>query len=325
MSGDEYLWDPKSAPDPDIARIEAALAPARWQPVPAPSPEPAAASAIRHPQSAIHRPPRMWAAVPAAIAATLALAFLARDPSPSSDGRIPASATRYRVQGIAGIETAGVGDRLVVGADAAALTVGEIGDVTLEPGARVRVEDTGADSHRLFLEKGALQARIWAAPRVFQVGTPAGLTVDLGCVYRIDVDAEGRSHCAVKTGRVAFEIEGRRVTVPAGASCIAVPGRGPSSPLWSDAPAALVAAVEAVEFAPSPNQSVLAAGLAAARANDTLTLWHLCAAVAPQVRRAAAERLAALAPPPEGVSVAAVIAGDAPQRAAWWDALAAGW
>ena len=328
MSGDDYLWDPSTAPpEPDVRRLEQALAPHAWRPAPSPVDAPASGADVPRTASLVPstRPPRLWAALPAAVAAGRDVVLVARGPVESPGRPVPTSAARWRVDGIAGVRAAGVGDRLVVGAAAAALTVGTIGDVTLEPGARVRVEDTGADAHRLFLEAGALEARIWAAPRVFQVGTPAGLTVDLGCVYRIEVDPEGRSHCAVRTGRVAFETGGRRVTVPAGAACVAVPGRGPSAPLWADAPAALAAAVAAVEFASSPDAAVLAAGCAAARPADALTLWHLCAAVAPAVRRAAAERLAALAPPPPGVTLDAVCGGDAAARAAWWDALAAGW
>jgi hypothetical protein len=56
----------------------------------------------------------------------------------------------------------------------------------------------------LSLERGALHARIAAPPRLFIVDTPSAMAVDLGCEYKLDVDAAGNSRLHVTSGFVAL-------------------------------------------------------------------------------------------------------------------------
>ena len=65
-------------------------------------------------------------------------------------------------------------------------------------------------------------------PQVFQVGTPAGWSIDLGCEYDLAVDDGGAALLEVRTGRVAFRAAGREVIVPRGFGCRTAPG-APSS------------------------------------------------------------------------------------------------
>ncbi|HEU5393401.1 MAG TPA: hypothetical protein VFV36_01235, partial [Candidatus Methylomirabilis sp.] len=124
-----------------------------------------------------------------------------------------------------------------------------------------------------------------------------GIAVDIGCVYRTLVDEEGRTTLAVLSGRVSFEVPGRKVLVPADASCRAYPGRGPGLPVWEDAPGGLAAAVERLDEGPDPG--ALAKVLEVVRPKDSLTLWHLLEHADAEVRRAAFERLSQIAAPPE--------------------------
>lgn len=300
---DEYLWNGTGPADPLVARVEQALAPVRHRP------------AARR-----RRAVRLAWSLGAAAAAVLAWLgwWLASAPAPAGPG--------YRVDGLAGRDVARVGEFVETGAAEARLDLGDIGDVTVEPQSRLRVDAIADAAHRLFLERGAVRARIGAGvpPRTFAVGTPAGLTVDLGCVYRIEVDVEGRARCQVTSGQVAFETPARRVVVPAGASCVADPARGPSTPLWDDAPAPFRAAVAACD-AGRPDAAVLDVVCAAGRAADSLTLWQLCQVLGGEARARVAARCAELVPVPAGVTLAQVLAGEPDARAAWQTAIEGSW
>lgn len=213
---DEYLWDPKNAPDPEVERLERLLARYRLQEAPGAPPA---------------RGWRWRVAIPAialAAASLLVFVFASRGPF-------------YRVTGVEGLSRARRGDWIEAGESAAHVEIAAIGAVELAPGSRVKVEEIelGGDEgegalHELYLDEGTLHARIVAGPRVFQVGTPAGVSIDLGCEYRLVVSEDGRAGIRVLTGQIAFGWEGREVYVPAGASCESIPGEGPTPPMFDD-------------------------------------------------------------------------------------------
>jgi hypothetical protein len=233
----------------------------------------------------------------------------------------------YAVSGLDGVARLAVGSWLETGAGERARleiadTAGRLGTVVLDPGARLRLDERSPERHRLFLERGGIAATILATPGVFQVDTPAGLSVDLGCVYRLEVEG-ALTRVAVSTGMVAFESHGRRVLVPAGARCRALAGRGPGVPVWAEAEA-LLERLEALEGAHDPPESEVRATLdllaeRSGREGSSLSLWHLLAAASEPVRAAAFDRLAGLVPPParKGGRAALVAGRDPELRDAW--------
>src|SRR5262249_56169742 len=55
----------------------------------------------------------------------------------------------------------------------AKISVGEIGQVQVDPGSRGRLIAAKVDEHRLALARGKMQAIIWAPPREFYMDTPS--------------------------------------------------------------------------------------------------------------------------------------------------------
>jgi hypothetical protein len=259
--------------------------------------------------------------IAAAIAASLVVALVVWQ-SRFVNGR----SDSYLVRGIEGLGSLSAGDGFDIAAGSdAVLRIASIGEVTLKPGARGRVDEVGAHSHRLFLERGELHAKIRAAPRVFQIGTPAGITIDLGCEYDLAVDDDGTAHMHVRTGQVAFETKGRKVIVPKGASCDAKKDDVPNTPVMNDAPAAFVAAVRAVEFADEPAESDVRTVLEFDRREDSVSLWHLLDARSTRLREAVYDRLARTWPQPQGVTREGILAGDPAMRAAWRELVQRDW
>jgi hypothetical protein len=175
----------------------------------------------------------------------------------------------------------------------AAVKVGEIGSVEVEPNTRVRIITARPGEHRIALARGEIRAKISAPPRLFFVETASGTAVDLGCEYSLNSDEEGLGLLSVTKGWVSFEWNGLESLVPAGASCRTMPKAGPGLPYFDDATPNLKRAVDA---------GTVDVILSESRVRDTLTLWHLLWRVDADDRGRVFDRIAALTPIPPGVS-----------------------
>ncbi len=214
----------------------------------------------------------------------------------------------------AGAGTLRVGEWVETDASSRALiAVGRIGQVEVEPDTRIRLVRARADDHRLALARGAIYAKVDTVPRIFYVETPAGTAIDLGCEYALETDSAGNGRLHVVRGIVEFATPGAlSVKVPMGALVTTRAGAGPGIPYVEDASPALRRALDSLD---------VRAALAAARAEDAISLWHLLQRVAAPQRGAVYDGLAALVPPPAGVSRAAALALDPAALDAYWSAI----
>jgi len=307
----EYLWRKRGAPDPEVARLERLLGryrlgDARW-------------TGAENPAPAKGRLPRFRVAL--AIAAGIVAVALISWALGGSRG------AGYRVFGLEGRELVRAGEGFSTDSSSGArLEIGWLGHVDVAPDSRIAVEDCGRDAHRLFLERGSVKARIWAQPRLFQIGTPAGNSIDLGCAYELDVAKDGDSRLRVTTGQVAFEFQGREIYVPAGWTCVSDPEYGPRAPVNDEATEDYRQALAAVEFAADPDPALVAKVIDVSH-DGLLTLWHLWVSerTAPGLRDAAFQKLAKAYPMPKGVDEAGLLAGDEAMRAAWLEAMKDSW
>jgi hypothetical protein len=210
----------------------------------------------------------------------------------------------------------GVGQWLETDSNSRAqIAVGNIGEVEIDPNTRVRLVETKATEHRLELAQGRMSAHIWAPPRLFFVDTPSGVAADLGCAYTLEVDDKGASLLHVTSGWVALQLKDRESMVPAGAACATRPGIGPGTPYFEDASELFRSTLTKLDFdsvaatnpATESKSKALDILLAEARVRDTLTLWHLLARVEGADRAKLYDGMAALVPPPAGVTRAGVL------------------
>lgn len=311
----DYLWDKKGEPDPDVERLEGMLRRFR-QAVPPPD------------FHAVAVPPRRnvpWLALAATIALVGFLAgwWASRPERPAVRVASLAGAPRIGGTSIAESGRLRTGQDLVTdGASRARIEMGLIGEVEVEPRSRVGLVKASPGEHRLSLRVGTLHARIWAPPRLFFVDTPSATAVDLGCAYTLTVDEAGASRLTVTTGWVAFEHGGRESFVPEGAVCLTRPGIGPGTPYREEAPPVLRQALERLDFDQDP--AALDDVLGVASEKDALSLWHLLTRTAPGQRERVYDRLAALLPPPAGVTREGIVSGDREMLDRWWGELGLG-
>lgn len=210
-----------------------------------------------------------------------------------------------------------VGDYLETDSTSKArIKVADIGNVEIEPNSRVRLVNTSSKQHRLSLEVGTLQAQILAPPRLFIVDTPSAVAVDLGCAYTLEVDKAGNSKLHVTSGYVALERDGRESIVPAGAFCLTRRGQGIGTPFFESATPALEAALLKFDFGRGGSAS-LARVITEARAEDTLTLWHLLPRVPKSERERLFEVLKSYVAPPDGVTREGVLKLNKKMLEAW--------
>jgi predicted anti-sigma-YlaC factor YlaD len=266
-------------------------------------------------------------------AAALALALVVfwsypRAPRPAWDVTRIEGAPRIGSKTVGEVEKLRVGEWLVTDdSSRAEIRVGEIGQVQVDPGSRVRLVEAKADEHRLALARGRMQAFIWAPPRQFYVDTPSAVAVDLGCAYTLEVDDDGQGLLNVIAGWVAFEWQGRETFVPAMAMCVTRPQLGPGTPYFSDASEDFqnaLAIFDVAENGSEARSNALQTALAKARKRDGLTLWHLLARADGDDRLRVYNRLAELIPPPAQVTSEAVMRGDRAALDLWWEKLELG-
>ena len=152
----------------------------------------------------------------------------------------------------------------------------------------------------------------------------ARVAVDLGCAYTLHVDERGQGLLRVTHGWVGFERDGRDTYVPEGAVCATRADKGPGTPRYEDASSGYGEALMLLDFGPpdAPGRSAaLDFVLANARRRDAMTLWHLLTRGTHDERARVYDRLAALVPPPRGVTRDAVLKGNGAALSIWWDAL----
>jgi hypothetical protein len=209
----------------------------------------------------------------------------------------------------------------------AEISVASIGQVQVDPNTRVRLVQTQPTEHRLELARGRMSARIWAPPRLFFVDTPSAVAADLGCAYTLEVDDTGASLLRVTLGWVALQLKDRESMVPAGAACQTRSGIGPGTPYFEDASAEFREALTELDFGQdtSSRATHLNVLLGQARRKDTLTLWHLLTRVNAEERLRIYEKMASLAPPPNGVTRDGVLKLDPTMLNKWKDELELDW
>ena len=270
---------------------------------------------------------RRWTILPLAAAAVLALLLLGRrvlgPPSQAGAWEV----TRLAGRPLVGETPLGASGTLRVGewletddSSRAVILVANIGHVDVKPGTRIRLVRARSTDHRLALARGAIYAKVDAPPRLFFVEMPAGVAVDLGCAYTLEVDTSGTGVIHVTAGYVELQWSGRRSIVPLGFAARTRPAVWPGVPFAADAPESLRLALDAYAFGDGGAPAVRRA-LGAARPEDAVSLWHLLARVEPTLREAVYERLAALVPPPAGVTRDGVLRLEQRQVDAYWNAI----
>jgi hypothetical protein len=311
---DEYLWDPAAPPVAAVDAIARTLAPARYDAARRPLTLPATPRGRR----------RAYAGL-LAIAATLAIlaggasAFWSWRWSWTAGAPWPVSLETPARGASSLVSQLRLDQPLQVGAAAARVGIARIGTMTVEPGSTLTLTETTSTRHRVVLDRGVVNVRVWAPPGRLAFRTPAGAVIDLGCVFALSVDADGTSRVRVDTGWVQMENASGETLVPAGASSVMTAAVRPGVPVFDDAPAAFVSSVRAAERTADEAAAIALVERAAeaARPRDVLTLLMLANTSRVPLKRALLERAAQLVPPPAGVSVAGILSGNRDQVWRW--------
>lgn len=223
-----------------------------------------------------------------------------------------------KVGNLLGKEKISVGQFLETDANSRArVQVANIGQVEIAPNSRVQLVGTKSTEHRLSLERGVLQAKIFAPPRLFIVDTPSAVVVDLGCEYTLEVDRDGNSKLHVTSGFVALERGGRESIVPAGAMCLTKKGKGLGTPFSDDASAEFQKAVQRFDFENGGSEA-LQTIIKHSNIYDSLTLWHLLSRTQKAEREKVFDALNSFVKLPKSANREGVLRLDKKMLTAWW-------
>jgi ferric-dicitrate binding protein FerR (iron transport regulator) len=195
------------------------------------------------------------------------------------------------------------------GASDAIVRIADVGEIRVQPNSRMRILESRPQEQRMELQKGTIQAQVWAPPRLFFVETPSATAIDLGCAYILNVDEAGNGLLRVTLGAVQLESAGRSSVVLLGWSAKTRRNAGPGTPFLVESPAAVQQALDVIDFGQDPAAKASAVDLivSQARDNDMVTLWHLLPRVDASLRRKIYERMIDLDSGPDGVTVEGII------------------
>ena len=247
------------------------------------------------------------------------------------------SRSSWGIERVAGTPTVGVRSIAQTGAlgegewletDAtsrARIAIGTLGSADVGPGSRIKLVRAGGAEHALRVERGSIDARVWAPPRFFIVETPAVTAVDLGCIYALQVDEAGNGVLLVRSGQVELRGNGRTSIVVAGTAAEMREGAGPGTPYDASEGTAFREALVAIDFADGETSEAVDRLLAIANARSTITLWHLLSRVDGNERARVYDRLATLSAPPRGVTRDAVLELDRRALSRWRSSLEPSW
>ena len=332
---DDYLWDKSGPEDPEIRRLEEALAGLRHDAPLAPKGRPPA------PRRRVG-----WLAGALALAAALGLGLFLLPEQPVSTLAFMPTAKPLAPSPCASDPTAGgvrfaaTGGQALCGESLfdsgplppgawletprgaeARVEVDGVFVVTMREESKLRVVTTGPHEQRLELARGAMHAKVDAPPRLFFVHTPGGTAVDLGCEYDLRLEEGGPVRLFVRSGAVSWEGHGRAVYVPVGAQLDIDLQRGPGLP-YVGASKTMLAAVARYDRGDASAADTI---IEAAERVDGVTLWALLADGPDEARPRVVAKLGALGLRPSWVQPAAVVAGDPAATQAWQSSLEELW
>jgi hypothetical protein len=303
---DAYLSDPRDTPVADVASVERSLQELRADRVLPPFVLPPARRRAR------------WV-VAGALAAAAALILLATTYM-SWRNRWP-SEQPWTVETRAAVTPGAlqVGLPLHAASDEE-VSVARIGTMRVGAGTDLTLTSTTSNRHRIVLDRGTIDVRIWAPPRSLVVETPAGEVGDLGCQFHLAVDHDGVAHLTVLTGWVQMNNGFGETLVPAGASATLAADRRPRVPVYDDATSAFRDAVRHFETGSTAADDATVI-VSTARRRDVLTLLVLAIRTEGTPREQLLRRAARLSPPPDGVSFTKAMGGDNDEVWRWYGAL----
>ncbi len=205
----------------------------------------------------------------------------------------------------------------------ARLKVGLIGEVDVQPKSRLKLLETTPTEHRISLDRGKINAAIWAPPRIFFVETPSATAIDLGCMYTLEVAEDGSGILKVTSGWVALQSGDNESLIPTDAMCKTKKSYGPGTPYFEDASREFKTALDEFDFSKNKNAALITI-LKEARAKDVLSLWHILSKVKNEERKRTFDRLAELIEIREGITSEGIMNGNQEMMDVLWESLGYG-
>ncbi len=297
---ESWLWNREGEPDPEVERLERLLSEYRYRGHKSPRVRPwkVAAAALVVVSLGIGA----WLSLrgPTGQSSRPELRYVARVTAGESFLKGPAD--QEEPVPLASEVVLAVGDRIRTGRGGeASIESPDIGRVTLFADSVLALRRLDGEGHHFALERGRLHANILppplVKPRLFQVATPRGQAIDLGCAYDLEVNESGTTHIRVTLGAVAFAVGETEIWVPRGHDLSIGVGVTQALPFARDTwPEFREAAESYFSGQTKSPEDDLERALRVARQADAMTLWHLAQWVDEETRPRVLDRLLDLVP-----------------------------
>ncbi|HTE43482.1 MAG TPA: hypothetical protein VK629_21865 [Steroidobacteraceae bacterium] len=270
---DDYLWDPQTPSDPEIAAFERILAPssARSRGLTE------HAIAVRKGKRWLIRTVAGTSIISMCVALFAAYYVYRLDWRDSSPWRAVTLNDSAQVKAGTRTEWA-VGESLVTQAgQTSTVNVARIGTLTISENSELQLLLTRKDRHRVELTYGHVHAKIWAPPAYFGIESGATSVIDMGCEFDLRIDRDRIGSLSVTSGWVIYRAGETELSMPAGYA-VNFDADSAELPFRQDVSDALRTRVAELEVLLANNAPVDAAAAAIAqmaRQDDYYTLLQL--------------------------------------------------
>lgn len=130
----------------------------------------------------------------------------------------------------------------------ATINIPDIGNITLEPGTKIRLVQSDDDKKKIELQYGTINSDTRTSTSNLYINADKTTAIDNGSMFSFAVDKNGEGMIFVKDGSVKVKSDKRDAIIPQGQFCFVMTGMGPGTPFNKDASKELRKALMVYDF-----------------------------------------------------------------------------
>jgi hypothetical protein len=217
-----------------------------------------------------------------------------------------------------------VGEKLITDSESRArLIIASFGEIDIEPQTEIKFIETKSAEYQLFLSKGKISVRTWAAPKLFSIETPSAVIKDFGGIYYLTVDEKFNTKLQVKSGWVLMIADDIKSLLSTASICYADKKSGMGVPFSINATDSFKSALYNFNLETRTGNE-LSTILSESQKEDLSSLFHLLIRSRNEQREKIFNRIKLLSVIPQQITQDGILNGDKDMLGRLWTQIGLG-